>query len=180
MCGRYKFFDGKNSIIEKIIYEVKKQMDPALFDQISLFEVYPSQKTLVTLYNPLLKTLSFKVMTWGIHLNNKRVINLRIENLYKNSFTKNLSPCFILSSEYYEWDNTKTKHTFTTAQNLVCLVGCYNDKNEFAIITEDAQLPLSYIHSRVPYTCTFQDLDDIMQRKYPPSSQNRLSEKKDS
>ncbi|MEG0076848.1 SOS response-associated peptidase family protein [Anaerorhabdus sp.] len=173
MCGRYLFSDGKNPTLLKIKKYYQEKLSLDVFNQISFEEVFPSQKTVVFLMDNENK-LHPSIMKWGLTLNKKQVINLRDENKIAMKY----KPCIIIASGYYEWQkNTKEKHFFTTNSGMICLAGCYNDDNEFAIITEEANSELSKIHSRTPFTLSKDDFKDYFKRDIVYSNQYKIIDK---
>jgi putative SOS response-associated peptidase YedK len=173
MCGRYLFSDGKNPTLSKVKQYYQEKLPLDIFNQISFEEVFPSQKTVVFLMNKENK-LHPAIMKWGLTLNNKQVINLKDENKIATKY----KPCIIIASGYYEWQSsTKEKHFFTTNSNVVYLAGCYNDANEFAIITEEANDTLSKIHPRVPLTLSKDDFIDYFKQDIIYSNQYKIIDK---
>lgn len=170
MCGRYLFSNGTNELTTKIKKYYQEQLPPELFDQVHFEEIRPTDKTVVFLEGEDEKLMP-RIMSWGLTMNKKKVINLRIENGY----AKNYKPCIVVASGYYEWDrDTKQRFLFSTSNHLVYMAGCYNDKNEFAIITEEANLELAKIHHRVPLTLKKDELSTYLHGSDISSNQIEL------
>ncbi len=148
MCGRYLFSNNTNTFTNNIKNYYQEQFPPEVFQQIHFDEIRPTDKTVVFLNDDNNK-LTPRIMSWGLTMNKKRVINLRNEN----GIAHHYKPCLVIASGYYEWDcDTKQRYLFSTSNHLIIMAACCNDKNEFAIITEEANPTLAKIHNRVPLT----------------------------
>lgn len=171
MCGRYLFSTSQSNFTNKIKHHYQQQLPQSLFEQIHFDEIRPTDKTIVFLLDKD-NHLQPKVMHWGMRHKKKTILNFRIENKFATQYT----PCLIIGVGYYEWiKNTKQKYFCTTPDQLICMAGCYNDKNEFAILTEEANQTLSTIHSRVPLTIKKDEINSYFLGDSIHSNQSKLS-----
>ncbi|MEA4874027.1 hypothetical protein SDC9_120372 [bioreactor metagenome] len=167
MCGRYLFSNTENTFINNIKKYYQNQLPFEVFQQIHFDEIRPTDKTVVFLNDENNKLIP-QVMSWGLTINKKRVINLRNEN----GIARHYKPCLVIASGYYEWDqDTKQRYLFSTSNHLIIMAACYNNKNEFAIITEEANPTLSKIHNRVPLTIKKDEITSYFQGEIIHSNQ---------
>jgi putative SOS response-associated peptidase YedK len=156
MCGRYLFKMDEDvqlsDWLEKIPTEQHKQL--------SLREVFPSQKTLV-----FTKYLTPTVMSWGLQKfkGSGRVINARIEGVQSSPFFKNhlLHRRIIVQADaFYEWDKDKQRHIIMRQdQSPLFMAGLYDEANNFAIMTTEATGDFRSLHTRVPVILTTQTMN---------------------
>lgn len=156
MCGRYLYFDGHNPIIAGFIDTAKEKLSREVFNQISLFEIFPSANVFAGIYDDRFHSI---IMRWGLHLNKKLVINARSESYKQSAFFHDTKPCVLLCSGYYEWSKMpKEKYYFSLAdEKPMYLAGIYRKEQEefrFAILTEEASGNCALIHHREPVVLT--------------------------
>lgn len=154
MCGRYQFIDDQSEVLKKLAEELKQKLPEAKYDQISLYEVFPSQYACVGVYDRKAASYGIAVMHWGFPVNGKMLINARSESIEEKITFRNCSPCVILASGYYEWSRQpRRKYHFTCSDKPLYLAGlCRTEQGQqqFVILTEDAGEPEIHIHDRQP------------------------------
>lgn len=174
MCGRYRFFDEKNPKLKEIIETAKKTLPSEEFAEISLFEVFPSQKCFVGYWNQKKQEVRTTVMKWGYTgFHDNTVINARSETCFTSRFFNDSLPCAIPASSYFEWSqNPHRKYEFTTEEQPVYLAGIFHqekDGNHFVILTEEAGQPQRQIHSRQPVMFPYEKAREWCAFKHPSS-----------
>lgn len=174
MCGRYRFFDNKNPKLKAMIDAARKQLSPKEFEEISLFEVFPSQKCFVGYWNAKKQEVRTTVMRWGYQgFKGNTVINARSETCFDSSFFQRSLPCAIPAVSYFEWSkNPRNKYEFTVNEQPVYLGGIYHleeDGYHFVILTEEAGEPQRIIHNRQPLLFTYENARKWCSAKHPAS-----------
>lgn len=149
MCGRYLFRQEVDEEIEQLLKDLphKERQD------LSLKEVYPSQKTLI-----LDENQSYKVMRWGYEKWDTKglVINARSETIQDSNFFKEdlkYRRCIIKAKGFYEWNTDKEKHLVYPKNNdYFYMAGCYTQENtpRFVIITIQSSGDFRNLHNRIP------------------------------
>lgn len=159
MCGRYLFCDDKNPYLIALREKIKVKMQQHELDEISLFEVFPSQLIIVGIETN--NQFGYKAMKWGLPMDKKLVINSRNESLSTNPFYQDFHPCIIPCAGYYEWSkNPRQKYYFSIPNETLFLAGIYKKiKGNYcvSILTENAQLPEASIHPRQPIILSLED-----------------------
>ena len=160
MCGRYLFFDQNNARIRSLLALLERQLGDEPLSELSLGEVFPSQRTPVCLLSEQGEELVPAAMRWGFtHPTQKRlVINARSETAPRSRmFGESLRQrrCVICASGYYEWEKPSRKKILFTLPDLamLCMAGFYRleaDGPHFVIMTRPALPELSAIHDRMP------------------------------
>lgn len=87
------------------------------------------------------------------------IINARQETLLEKSIFKKGKRCVIPSSLFHEWNYAKEKVSFYS-DNIIYLVGLYNQDDEFLIITTKANDSVRKIHNRMPIILEHSQLED--------------------
>lgn len=155
MCGRFQFYDGKNTEIKNIIDMLKKNNEQL---ELPLGEIFPSfDSAVLLLEDDMLKP---HIMKWGYPRKDSKVliINARSENLNGSFFRDdNMNRrCVIPVSGYYEWDRSKKKHYIhSSSDQMLYLAAIYrkiNDQYYYCIVTKEATERLKTIHERMPIT----------------------------
>lgn len=149
MCGRYLFRQEVDEEIERLLNTLPLETKQDL----SLNEVYPTQKTLV-----LDESENYKIMQWGYPKWDSKgvVINARSETIKDSSFfNKDLKQrrCIIKAKGFYEWSADKEKNLVTPIKDdYFYMAGLYTDDKtpRFAIITTASVEPFSSLHNRIP------------------------------
>lgn len=149
MCGRYLF---KQEVDEETRDWLNK-LDPTMLQDLSLKEVYPSQKTLV-----LAEHLEPKIMQWGFQKWDQKglVINARIETITESEFFKHhlkARRCLVQAEGFYEWDKDKQKHLVSPSlTKTFYMAGIYTDDPlpRFCIITNESTGDFNQLHTRIP------------------------------
>lgn len=158
MCGRYIYLDENNKEMKLRIDQLKKFFSEDELRNVSLHEVFPSQKTPVyTLCND---ELIPKIMQFGYNrFNNKGlIINARCETVnekptFRSDFLKRR--CIVIASSYFEWDSSKKKHEFKKKDSLLYMAAICNQEDQMAILTRKAQDNSAAIHERCPLILTY-------------------------
>lgn len=140
--------------MNQFIKLAEKRIPSEVFSQLSLFEVFPSQKTLILAkgnHTALQMIPSF----WGMqNQNGALIINARSETYLMKGLFAGSFPVIIPCSAYYEWDKkTKIKYRcFSSEKNMFMggIAKALSDMCVFAILTRDAIPPQSTIHHRMP------------------------------
>lgn len=158
MCGRYLYLDEKNNEMKFRMNQLKKMFCEEELKEVSLHEVFPSQKTPVyTIEN---KEFIPKIMQFGytsFH-GKKLIINARCETVKeKTTFRSDFANrrCIVIASSYFEWDKEKKKHEFRKRDSLLYMAAIYNSENQMAILTRKAQNNSAEIHERCPLILTY-------------------------
>ena len=102
---------------------------------------------------------------WGVvnAYMGKTIINARAETVHTLSMFKNMEPCIIPATGYFEWDKGKKKYLFTRKdQSIIHMAGVYKE-DSFVIITSDAYEQFVPIHHRMPYIISYEDLNKWFQ-----------------
>lgn len=149
MCGRYLFRQELNQELEAWL----ETLDEETRNDLSLHDVYPSQKTLV-----LAEDLKPKIMRWGFQKWDEKglVINARSETVDQSSFFKDhlkARRCLIEVEGFYEWDQEKQKYLVKPRnEKHFYMAGIYTDEPEprFCILTTPSQGEFKELHSRFP------------------------------
>ena len=149
MCGRYLFRQEVDEEIERLLNELPMDMKK----EISIHEVFPTQKTLV-----MDETQKLKVMQWGYPKWDSKgvVINARSETIKdSNVFNNDLKQrrCIIKAKGFYEWNSDKEKNLVTPInEDYFYMAGLYTNEEipQFAIITTASSEPFSSLHNRIP------------------------------
>ena len=154
MCGRYQFIDDQSEVLKKLAEELKQKLPEAKYDQISLYEVFPSQYACVGVYDRKAASYGIAVMHWGFPVNGKMLINARSETVREKNTFRNMQICLIPACGYYEWaKEPRQKYYFSIPEPPVWLCGLYTKTAEglrFVIVTEPATMPQAMIHDRQP------------------------------
>lgn len=187
MCGRYHFYDGNNPVIRKLIDQAKAALPEKEFEEISLFEVFPSQKCFAGYWNPQKKDVRTTVMKWGYSgFNGRQIINARSETCFKSRFFAGSHPCAVPACGYYEWsENPRVKYEFTVEKEPFYLAGIFHKEQNglhFVILTEEAGEPQRQIHSRQPLLLSYENARKWCASEHPASLralsiQNRIIRK---
>lgn len=162
MCGRYLFFDESNQEIRKMIEAAERTLPEDTFRQLSLFEVFPSQRVLAGVWDPVSQKFGLSVAVWGYEKDDgKLIINARSETADTSPFFAGSFPCCIPASGYYEWSQSpRHKYYFTIPENtayLACFGRRTGNVTRIVILTEDAEKPAADIHSRQPVIFSLED-----------------------
>lgn len=156
MCGRYYIDDGTEKELEDIVRELdQKQME------IKRGDIYPTnQAPILIAENSRVKPI---LSTWGFPNFKKSgvIINARCESVFeKPLFHQSLIDrrCLIPVSGFYEWNSQKEKYKFMSQQEhtlyLCGIFQLFQGENRFVILTTNANLSMSDIHSRMPLILT--------------------------
>ena len=162
MCGRYVITKAK----EKTSFLVKS---PTNVKDEENFNAHPTQSL------PIVKSYSngktLELLKWGIvpswakQKNFRPLINARLETIDEKISFKRLiqaNRCVAVMDGFYEWKRTKEKKTpfyFKRQDNLPLFVAGIFDKNEFCLITEEANSNVSEIHHRQPVILNQDEID---------------------
>lgn len=150
MCGRYLFKQNDDEELNDWIQKLNLE-NPA---ELSLKEVFPSQKTIV-----LLGPDTPAVMRWGLKKWDDKglIINARSESVKESPFFKehlSLRRCIIKAEAFFEWNKEKQKNiVFGPQKKPFYMAGLYDDSTEtpaFAILTDEAEGNFRQLHNRVP------------------------------
>lgn len=149
MCGRYLFRQEVDEEIERLLNELPLSTQ----QELSLHEVFPTQKTFVIDENQ-----KYKVMQWGYEKWDAKgvVINARSETIKDSSFFNNdlkERRCIIKAKGFYEWNSDKEKNLVTPSKDdYFYMAGLYTDSEipRFAIITTESDGDFKNLHNRIP------------------------------
>ncbi len=149
MCGRYLFRQEVDEEIERLLNELPLSEQ----QELSLNEVFPSQKTFV-----MNKDQQYKVMRWGYAKWDSKgvVINARSETIKdSNFFNQDLKErrCIIKAKGFFEWNSDKEKNLVTPIKDdYFYMAGLYTNEEtpRFAIITTEADGDFKNLHNRIP------------------------------
>jgi putative SOS response-associated peptidase YedK len=150
MCGRYLFKQNDDEELNDWIQKLNLG-NPA---ELSLKEVFPSQKTIV-----LIAPNTPAVMRWGLKKWDDKglIINARSESVKESPFFKehlSLRRCLIKADAFFEWNKDKQKNIVSGPQQKpFYMAALYDDSTEtptFAILTDEAEGEFRKLHNRVP------------------------------
>lgn len=117
--------------------------------------IKPSEFALV-LYKE--KEIRSKLLRFG--WNEKHlIINARQETLLDKKLFKHAKRCLIPVSTFYEWNPAKNKISFYS-DHILYLAGLINNKNEFLIITTNANDSVKKVHNRMPLIIEESDIEN--------------------
>lgn len=188
MCGRYLFLDGKHERLAKLAELAKAKMPEAKYEEISLFEVFPSANAFVSFQDPDDQKLKTMVMRWGYLKKGSGsglVINARSETCFSSLFFRGSIPVAVPCSAYYEWSkNPRIKYAFSIEGDMYLGAIARIEEGEwhFVILTENAGMPQYLIHDRQPLVFSYADAKKWSSSKNPTqlyslSIQKRFSRK---
>jgi putative SOS response-associated peptidase YedK len=150
MCGRYLFKQNEDEELNDWIQKLNLE-NPL---ELSLKEVFPSQKTIV-----LIAPNTPAIMRWGLKKWDDKglIINARSESAKESPFFKehlSLRRCLIKADAFFEWNKDKQKNIVSGSQQKpFYMAGLYDDSTEtptFAILTDEAEGEFRKLHNRVP------------------------------
>jgi putative SOS response-associated peptidase YedK len=150
MCGRYLFKQNDDEELNDWIHKLNLE-NPS---ELSLKEVFPSQKTIV-----LIGPDTPAVMRWGLKKWDDKglIINARSESVKESPFFRehlSLRRCIIKAEAFFEWNKDKQKNIVSGPQQKpFYMAGVYDDSTEtptFAILTDEAEGEFRKLHNRVP------------------------------
>lgn len=150
MCGRYLFKQNDDEELNDWIQKLNLESTADL----SLREVFPSQKTIV-----LTDKDTPAIMRWGLKKWDDKglIINARSESVKESPFFRDhltLRRCLIKAEAFFEWNKDKQKNIVTGPLNKpFYMAGLYDDSTEiptFAILTDEAEGNFRKLHNRVP------------------------------
>lgn len=141
-------------------------------------DIRPSDK--VTVITGKAPGLFAEDMRWGFipRQGSQLIINARAESaLEKVSFRDSVGRrrCVIPARQFYEWDKSKTKATFTCPQNATIYMAgfynCFDGEERFVILTTKANASMEKIHDRMPLILPENEIkrwifDDCAAEKY--------------
>ena len=171
MCGRFaqtNLIKSTSDIVKTVIGDNK------IIDN---YNISPGNQAAVIKKFTNGKALEFLVWSitpdWSNSIENfKPLHNTRIESLDKPYFKKIASKNRIIipCSYYYEWkkyeDNKKKPYCFKIAdETLMFFCGLY-DKNQFSILTKEAEPNNSNIHHRQPVIINKSKINDFFNLKF--------------
>lgn len=153
MCGRFLLDADYEALIER--YQIFEDINEIYEKKI---EIFPSDKVWGIQRK---EDAYYKIERyhWGIEFNfsneknkKKHVINARIETILEKPLFKNLAPCLIPASGYYEWhQKTRNRYLITHACGIFSMAGLVDTlHNSLVIVTCDAGEGTSEIHPRMP------------------------------
>lgn len=108
-------------------------------------------------------------MNWGFPQYQKKglLINARAENVLERKMFRDSvlhRRCIIPAKHFYEWDSGKNKVTFFRKEEpILYMAGFYRlfqDKEQFIIITTQANESVSPVHHRMPLILERSELED--------------------
>ncbi|KAF0223974.1 MAG: hypothetical protein FD133_1183 [Erysipelotrichaceae bacterium] len=150
MCGRYLFKQNE----DEELHDWVQQLNLSDVSDLSLGEIFPSQKTIV-----LKAPDSPAIMRWGLKKWDDKglIINARSESIKESPFFKEhlaMRRCLIKAEAFFEWDKNKQKNiVHQDEQKSIYMAGVYDDSTEiptFAILTDEAEGDFRKLHNRVP------------------------------
>tara|TARA_Y100000996_G_scaffold152730_1_gene117592 strand:+ start:231 stop:854 length:624 start_codon:yes stop_codon:yes gene_type:complete len=174
MCGRYVVTKApeKTKNLVKSITNVNDDQN---------FNAHPGQIL------PVIKSYSngktLEQLKWGIipswakQKDFRPLINARLETIdEKVSFKKLIQStrCIAVMDGFYEWKRTKenkTPYYFTREDNTPLFVAGIFDKDQFCLITEEANSNIIEIHHRQPVILDSIEIDKYLDLKKPGKEQ---------
>ena len=165
MCGRY--------VITKPVTKTKKYIKSSIkVNDDDNYNAHPYQILPViksyTNGNTLENLKWGMVPSWAKQKDFKALINARLETINeKISFKKliKVQRCVAIMDGFYEWkreEKTKTPFYFHKEDKDMLFVASIFDKNEFCLITENADENLKEIHHRQPVILNSKDINNYL------------------
>ncbi len=165
MCGRYA--------ITKPVTKTKKYVKSSIkVNDDDNYNAHPYQNLPVikkyTNGNTLENLKWGMVPSWAKQKDFKALINARLETINeKISFKKliKVQRCVAIMDGFYEWkreEKTKTPFYFHKEDKGMLFVASIYDKNEFCLITENADENLKEIHHRQPVILNSKDINTYL------------------
>ncbi len=158
MCGRYIYIDENNQQMKLRLDQLKKFFSEDELKELSLHEVFPSQKTPV--YIAQNNEFIPKIMSFGYKSHYKKglIINARCETIKERpTFCDDFfnRRCIVIASSYFEWDKQKLKHEFKKEDSLLYMAAIYNQNDQMVILTRKAENNSAEIHERCPLILSY-------------------------
>jgi len=169
MCCRYHLEDSLYDEIRELVdFEYVERPSQGR-------DVYPSETAVIISEDCSMGpgNLASNSFAWGLQKSDKSglLINARAETIReKPSFSKSIETrrCIVPVSWFYEWDPSKQKVSFYSADgNALYLAAIYDEPTgtegkykRFCIITTDANESVRPIHDRMPLIIPRQDIRD--------------------
>lgn len=167
MCGRFLLDADYEALIER--YKIFEDVQEIYERKI---EIFPSEKIWTLMLNK--DRLTLKQGGWGLKIpiedKMKTVINSRSETLGSKRLFKDMKPCLIPTTGYYEWhQKTKEKYKIHTGGHVFSYAGLYKqDTGEIVIVTKAANEHLAQIHTRMPVLLAFDEEEAWLEKKQIP------------
>ena len=168
MCGRYVVTNPvtkTNKIVKSAIQvEDKENYNAHPYQKLPVIKKYKNGNTLENLKWGLLPS-------WAKDKDFKSLINARLETIdEKVSFKKLIQStrCIAVMDGFYEWKRTKenkTPYYFTREDNTPLFVAGIFDKDQFCLITEEANSSIIEIHHRQPVILDSIEIDKYLDLK---------------
>ena len=173
MCGRY--------VVTNSVTKTKKIVKSAIkVEDSENYNAHPYQKLPVV--KKYINGNTLENLTWGIipswskNKDFKALINARVETIdEKISFKKliKLHRCVAIADGFYEWKreaNIKTPFYFSrNDKKNIYFAGIY-EKDQFCLITEQADKNIEEIHHRQPVILKEQDINRYLNLEIPGPS----------
>jgi Uncharacterized conserved protein len=148
MCGRY-------NMGQPLKEKIKEVLPPPEYDQIAFGETFPSNYAAVKLKE------GYRSIKWGVKTDWSKslIINARLETIQEKPFFRKdfiTNRCVVLATSYFEWNN-KQKYEIWTSNGILYMAGLIKEidgKEEFVILTEEAQEDIKWLHDRMPVILT--------------------------
>ncbi|MGI5888301.1 MAG: SOS response-associated peptidase [Oscillospiraceae bacterium] len=169
MCGRYNFEWDPEGREGGRLYRLFTLKYPG--SEIPQGEIFPGYLMPVLVDGS--PKAELRLMTWGysgMSQGSRRIINARAESVQeKNMFRADCGSrrCIVPTKGFYEWTPgpVKKKYLFSLpGSEMVYLAGIFNQKDEFTIITTDANESVLPVHKRMPLVISVQDIKDWLSR----------------
>ena len=174
MCGRYVItspVSKTNKLVKSAIQvEDKENYNAHPYQKLPVIKKYKNGNTLENLQWGL-------VPSWAKDKDFKALINARLETIdEKVSFKKLIQStrCIAVMDGFYEWKRTKenkTPYYFTREDNAPLFVAGIFDKDQFCLITEEANSNIIEIHHRQPVILDSIEIDKYLDLKKPGKEQ---------
>ena len=174
MCGRYVVTKApeKTKNLVKSTTNVNDDQN---------FNAHPGQ--ILPVIKPYSNGKTLEQLKWGIipswakQKDFRPLINARLETIdEKVSFKKLIQStrCIAVMDGFYEWKRTKenkTPYYFTREDNTPLFVAGIFDKDQFCLITEEANSSIIEIHHRQPVILDSIEIDKYLDLKKPGKEQ---------
>ena len=165
MCGRYVITNAvtktKNIVKTAINVQDSDNYNAHPYQNLPVVKKYKNGNTVENLKWGI-------IPSWAKQKDFKALINARLETIDEKISFKRLiqaNRCVAVMDGFYEWKRTKENKTpfyFKRQDNLPLFVAGIFDKNEFCLITEEANSNVSEIHHRQPVILYEKDIDKYL------------------
>ena len=165
MCGRY--------VVTNPVSKTKKIVKSAIkVEDMDNYNAHPYQNLPVIkkyINGNTLENLKWGIIpSWSKNINFKPLINARLETINeKISFKKliKITRCVVVADGFYEWkrkEKSKIPYYFLREDKKIIYFAAIYEKNQFCLITEQANNNIAEIHHRQPVILNEKDVNKYL------------------